>query len=451
MQPFRYHVFYCEQQKPEGVPCCAASGARQVADALRREVAARGLIDDVQITACGSLGLCERGPNLLVYPDGVWYSGVRPEDVAEIVASHFIKGVPVERLANTDQAAVCSEILGNRDRHLAAMRARDASGAMPDEILALLRGFQESRALLTAVELDVFNALGGGSAAVEAAARMETDPRATEMLLNALTAMGLLEKSGGVFRNTPRSARYFTSPSADDGRMAAMHQVRLWRTWSTLTDAVRAGTSVAEPEPDQPLWTEAFIAAMHKFAADGAAPVVRAIGTAGIRRMLDVGGGSGAYSIAFARASQELHAEVLDRAPVLRIAEGHIGRAGLQDRVTVREGDLRRDHFGTGYDLVLLSAICHMLSPDENRGLLGRCYEALAPGGRVAIREFILTADKTAPKAAALFSLNMLVGTRAGASYSEDEYAEWLREAGFADIRHVRIPGPSGVILGVRG
>ena len=77
MEPFRYHVFICDQKKPEGVPCCPARGAAETIEALRKEVAARGLLDEVQITTCGSLGLCDRGPNLVVYPEGVWYSGVR--------------------------------------------------------------------------------------------------------------------------------------------------------------------------------------------------------------------------------------------------------------------------------------------------------------------------------------------------------------------------------------
>ena len=98
MEPFRFHVFVCDQQKPEGAPCCAARGSGQVLEALRREVNARGLEDEVQVTACSSLGLCEHGPNLVIYPEGLWYSGVTPADVPEIVRSHFQEDSPVERL-----------------------------------------------------------------------------------------------------------------------------------------------------------------------------------------------------------------------------------------------------------------------------------------------------------------------------------------------------------------
>jgi len=91
-----------------------------------------------------------------------------------------------------------------------------------------------------------------------------------------------------------------------------------------------------------------------------------------------------------------------------------------------------------------------MFSPEENRALFQRAYRALAPKGQLAVQDFILEPGKTAPRAAALFSLNMLVGTQAGSSYSEPEYAGWLRDAGFSDVRRVRLPGPSGLMIGVR-
>jgi cyclopropane fatty-acyl-phospholipid synthase-like methyltransferase len=166
--------------------------------------------------------------------------------------------------------------------------------------------------------------------------------------------------------------------------------------------------------------------------------------------MLDVGGGSGAYSIAFAESNPALRAEILDLATVEPIALRHIRAAGVEDRVKVRVGDLRSGNFGEGHDLVFLSAICHMLSPAENLALLHRCHQALVAGGRVVIQDFILEADKTAPRFAALFALNMLVGTPGGSSYSETEFAAWLADAGFREIRHVRLPGTTGLMIASR-
>jgi (2Fe-2S) ferredoxin/SAM-dependent methyltransferase len=452
MEPFRYHVYICDQKKSEGIPCCAARGSAATIDALRKEVAARGLMDDVQITVCGSLGACERGPNLVVYPEGVWYSGVRPEDVPEIAASHFVEGRVVERLVNRDAAALRAEIQSNRAKMLAAQRAKDAAGILPDELNQTLRGYQESRVLLTAIELDVFTAVGGGAAAAQVAQKISTDPRATEMLLNALTAMGLLTKEEGVFRNTPTTTRYLREGSKDDARLGLMHIAHLWQRWSTLTDCVRAGTTVSRRETGEraEAWTHAFIAAMHRIAAERAPLVVEAVGTERVERMLDVGGGSAAYSLAFAKANEKLHATVLDLPNVLPIAQGHINQAGLAARVETRAGNLRHDRLGTGFNLVLVSAICHMLGPEENLDLVRRCFQALAPQGRLVIQDFILESDKAAPKHAALFALNMLVGTEEGGTYSGKEYAAWMTKAGFQDVRQIRLPGLSSLMVGAR-
>jgi 3-hydroxy-5-methyl-1-naphthoate 3-O-methyltransferase len=452
MQPYRYHVFVCEQRKPEGAPCCSANGSLRVLEAIRSELVGQGLAEEVQVTPCGSLGLCERGPNLVVYPEGVWYSGVRPEDVPELVREHFRGGRVVERLRSGAPAAVRSEIQGNRQKMLAALKARDQAGVLPDDFQQTLRAFQESRILLTAIELDLFTAVGSGGDAYAVARLLGTDRGATEALLNALTAMGILEKQDRRFTNGPVAARFLVAAGADDSRAALLHTVNLWARWSTLTECVRRGTSVtfqemAERGAD---WTETFIAAMHKNATFRAPVVAGGIGLEGVRRVLDVGGGSGAYALAFARFQPGLEADILDLPTVVPLARRYIDQAGLADRVKARAGDLRADAFGTGYDLVLFSAVCHMNSPDENRVMLRKAFGTLSPSGRVVIHDFILNPDKTGPKTGALFAINMLVGTRGGSSYSGEEYSEWLREAGFTDVRRVDLHGPTGLMIGRR-
>jgi len=126
MEPFRYHVYLCTQEKPGGKPCCSANGSAAVLDALRAELGKAGLGDEVQVTTSGSLGLCERGPNLVVYPEGIWYSKVSTEDVAEIVREHFLGGKPVTRLQSGDEATLRGEILENKRRYLASLAAQAA-------------------------------------------------------------------------------------------------------------------------------------------------------------------------------------------------------------------------------------------------------------------------------------------------------------------------------------
>lgn len=126
MEPFRHHVYICTQEKPEGLPSCTVNGCQAVLEALRRELGAAGLGDDVQVTTCGSLGLCTRGPNLVVYPEGVWYSGVGVADVPEIVREHLAGGRPVARLQSTDAAALKAEILEAKRKYLAWLAAQKA-------------------------------------------------------------------------------------------------------------------------------------------------------------------------------------------------------------------------------------------------------------------------------------------------------------------------------------
>jgi len=270
--------------------------------------------------------------------------------------------------------------------------------------------------------------------------------------MNALAAIGLLTKRNGVFWNTPLVARYLSEQSPNNERLALMHIVHLWDRWSRLTQCVRTGS----PPPSRALnrsdssRVRAFIAAMHRNAAERSRYVVAAVPAKRARRMLDVGGGSGAYSIAFANAHPKLQVDLLDRPEVLPIAQAHIEEAGLADRIQTRAGDLRQDTLGTNYDLILLSAICHMLSPQENQNLLQRAFHALACKGRIVIQDFLLRADKTAPRSGAVFAVNMLVNTPGGNTYSDKEYASWLRAAGFSRISKIRLPGETGLMIGVR-
>ncbi len=449
VEPFRYHVFVCTQEKAEGVPCCSAAGSSRVLDALHAELGAKGLSDEVQVSSCGCLGVCDSGPVMIVYPEGAWYTKLTPNDVSEVVASHFQAGQKVARLQRNDYAEMKAEILDHRNKYLAMLKGKDAAGVLPDDVNELIRGFMPSRAVLTALELDVFTAVGEGATARQIAARIEGTVRATEMLLNALVSLKLLAKTDDIYTNTPISARFFVEGTPDSARAAQMHTANMWKRWSTLTEAVRAGTAVA-PRGENG-FVAPFIAAMDHNARGRARAVVQAVEVNGGKRLLDLGGGSGAYSIAFAKAAPALQAEIVDLPEVLPITEEHIREAGLADRISTRAGDMLTVPLESGrYDLVLLSAICHMYSPEENQKLFERAYTALAPKGRLVVSDFILDPDKTAPRFGALFALNMLVATRAGASYSEPEYEAWLKQAGFAETKRVRIPGPANLMIATK-
>ena len=457
MEPFRFHLFVCTQQKPEGIPSCPASGSFAVLDALDREIQARGLDNDMQLTTCGCMGLCDEGPVMVVYPAGVWYRRVQPSDVPEIVGTHVGDGKPVDRLVWNDAPAMKAMSVEHREKFRAAMAAREKAGVLPDRLDQMIRGYMPSRCILTALELDIFTAVGDGANAEQIGTKIHANARAAGMLLNALVALGLLSKSGDDYKNTPESARFFVQGSKDNHRNGLLHTANIWHRWSTLTDAVRSGTRVPidrdpdhkDDRDDNPAWTRNFITAMQRHAKDRAPLVVKALGTAGIRRILDLGGGSGAYSIAFAKACPDVQCEILDIPEVVPLTSEYVSQAGVSAQVSLRAGDMLQDDFSSGYDLIMLNAICHMFSEEQNQDIFRRAHQALARNGRLVVQDFILNPDKTGPQHAALFSLNMLVATEAGASYSELEYTNWMNAAGFTDVRRIDLPGPSDLIVGL--
>ena len=319
-----------------------------------------------------------------------------------------------------------------------------------EEIRGTAYAFQESRILLTAHELGLFTTLGNGrhtSAGI--ASLLGTDPRATDRLMNALCSMGLLTKENGRFSNSPaaRECLVLGSPGYLGG---LMHTVNLWDSWSTLTEAVRSGTGVAlrggGGRGEQRL--SAFIAAMHDRAARQAPVVAGQIDLSGVTRILDVGGGSGVYAMAFVRAKAGISATVFDLPDVLSLTKTYIEREGLSGKVTTVPGDYLKDGLGKDFDLVFLSAVIHSNSPSENAGLIQKCARALRPGGRVVVQDFIMDEERLTPSHGAIFALNMLVGTVSGDTYTEAEVSGWMTGAGLSGVSRQGTPFGTSQIAG---
>ncbi len=318
-----------------------------------------------------------------------------------------------------------------------------------DDLQRVARGFQASRILLTAYELGVFGALGDGRrTSAEVARALGTDARATDRLLNALVALGMAEKDEGRFANGPAAARYLV-PGKPEYMSGLMHAVHLWETWGTLTGAVRAGTSVwggEEEEREEGEVTKAFIAAMDYRASRVAAGVVALLDLAGVWRVLDVGGGSGAYAGAFVRAG--VRATVFDLPDVIPLTRNYVAREGLGNEVDFVAGDYTNDDLGRGFDLVFLSQIIHANSFAANVALMTKAAAALAPGGRVVVQDFVVDEGRTGPPGAVVFALNMLVATEAGDTYTEGEIREMMARAGFADVKRVDTPFETTLMIG---
>jgi SAM-dependent methyltransferase len=294
----------------------------------------------------------------------------------------------------------------------------------------------ETRVFLTAAELDLFTLLADRPLSLaEAAEARGADPRGLAIVLDALAATGLLEKTDGRWRTPAALVPLLSSHGEKSLLPLALHSVNLWERWSRLTEVV-AGSRPGDGDRDG--WTRSFIGAMNVIAAPQADGIVAAVEPGSSRRLLDVGGGPATYTLAFVRAVPGLRATLFDLPAVVELARERVVAAGLGDRVDLVAGDLRTDAFPGGHDLAFVSAIIHMLGPVENVALFRKVHDALVPGGRILIRDHVMSPDRTAPRAGAFFAVNMLVGTEAGGTFTFEEIATWLVEAGFERPRLTR-------------
>jgi len=318
-----------------------------------------------------------------------------------------------------------------------------------DKVWETARAFQASRILLTGFELGVFATLGDNAmTSAEVASKIGADPRAADRLMDALVVLGLLTKEEGKFRNSGEARETLVPGKPTYAGGALGHVISLWKSWSTLTDAVRKGTSVFKHEDEaRAEFVKPFIAAMH-FNASNLAPIIlKQIDLTGVRRVLDVGGGSGAYSIAFCKASPEITSVIFDLPDVVPLTNEYAAKAGVADRISTVTGDFNTDNLPVGFDLAFLSQILHSNSPDENERLMRKVGTALNPGGQIVVQEFVVDEDRISPPGPVFFSLNMLVGTKAGDTYTEKEIGSWLDGAGFGEIKRIDPPGTGTTLM----
>jgi len=273
---------------------------------------------------------------------------------------------------------------------------------------------------------------------------LQGDERGVTMLLNALTAMGLLKKEGESYANGPAGKDFLSKDSEQYIGHMIMHHHHLMHGWVLLDKAVLSGTPV-RPRASFTIehFLESFLLGMNTLAGALAPRIVKEIDLSNRRHLLDLGGGSGTYSIQFCKTHVELEATVFDLPTSRPYAERAIQRAGLEDRIKFEDGNFLEDPIPGKYDAAWLSHILHGEGPEECEGIVGKAVHALEPGGAIFVHEFILNDDMAGPVSPALFSLNMLLGTSKGQAYSESRLRDMLAGHGVKDIRRLPFLGPS--------
>jgi len=307
-------------------------------------------------------------------------------------------------------------------------------------LLEKVRNFMESRIILTGAELDIFTRIHRGLNTAEAIAdKNHLDTRALTRLLDALVVYGFLAKANSTYQLTP-DGLLLSSDHPESTLPMVLHMNELWDTWTHLTETVARGKNPARVPRSQKSEkaAQAFIGAMHVVGRKLSKKIADSLDLSSYHKLLDIGGASGTYTIAFLNKNPELKSVIFDLKPVIPLAEAGIREAGLADRVEMVSGDFYTDELPKGCDLALLSAIIHQNSPAQDFALYEKIYRALAPGGTLLIRDHIMEENRTRPPAGAIFALNMLVGTEGGDTYTFQEVKSALDSAGFVDIRQIQ-------------
>jgi methylase of polypeptide subunit release factors len=324
----------------------------------------------------------------------------------------------------------------------------------PDRIMQFAWGYAPTLIIEAAVRTGVFDRLDEGPRSLpELAAKTGASARGLTAILNALVGLKLLARVDDRYALTAESAAFLVSSKPGyRGLFFQHHTGQLLPQWMHLAEVVRTGKPVARTNHEdegaghyaqfvESLFPVSFAAAHalgeHLGLAKASAPV----------SVLDIGAGSGVWGIALARQSAQVTVRAVDWPRVLEVTKSVAARHGVAERLTVVPGDFHEADFGQRHQIAVLGHILHSEGRDCCRRLLRKTLAALAPGGTLAIQEFVPNDDRTAPPLALLFAVNMLVNTEAGDTYTYAELSAWLLEAGFSNPRRLEVPGPFPLVL----
>ena len=322
----------------------------------------------------------------------------------------------------------------------------------PGKLLSASSAYWQGCTLQAGVKLRVFSMLGKQlSTASELADKIESDPYATTLLLDALSGMELLEKDGDKYRNSKGAGMFLDENS--DGYMGhiILHHYHLLDGWAQLYQVIKTGEPISRRSFGQEVERESFIMGMFNLAMQIAPEIAAQIDLSNKQKLLDLGGGPGTYSIHFCKENKDLRAVVFDRPTTAPFAKETVARFGLTDRIDFVGGDFTMDPISGGpYDVAWLSHILHSNTLEECNTIITNTVKELEKGAVILIHDFILNDSKDGPEFPALFSLNMLLANNGGRSYSQQEIFEMLEQAGVTTVeRHpFQAKNDSSIVIG---
>lgn len=324
-----------------------------------------------------------------------------------------------------------------------------------EQLMAMLQGASISRMLQVANRLGVFETVARRPCTPEDLAhRLKAHPKGVSRLCNALVALELLEKGSDGYRLSPLWSDYLLA----EGQYSFKGYLDLYYdTWQEITKlerTVKTGQPVRmaiDRIKKDPAQLRNFINGMHGRAMTAARLIADTLNLGDARRMIDIGGGPGTYTLEWASRYLELRGVVFDLPQVVPVTREYIKRYGLGQRVRTVAGDFHRDSLGRGYDLALLANILQMYGEQANLKLLSKVHKALLPEGRVVINGFFTDETGTYPRESALFAMFIATAMPDGDAHPVSLVLGWLEKVGFRQAYVREIDGvPRTVIIGVK-
>jgi SAM-dependent methyltransferase len=320
----------------------------------------------------------------------------------------------------------------------------------PDGIFQIAGGFMAAKHLFVASEIGLFAHLASGSASLDdLSARTGIPRRTVRISADAMVALGLIERSGDLYRNAPAASTFLSGQGPSDLRPILRFWSRIsYPTWEGLEQAIRSGQAPNRQgggfsEADQRIFSEG----MGAFAAGPAQALAESYDFSQHARILDLGGGIGSLLLTVLGRYVQLRGTLFELPGAAALARQHVERDLEGKRIDIVEGDFLTDPVPPGHDAIVLANVVHVLSEEHNRALLKRARAAVTPGARLLILDFVTDPTHTQPLFAALAAGEFLMIAGEGDVYSEDELRGWLCDTGWQPLAHTPLTGPTSLLV----
>jgi SAM-dependent methyltransferase len=335
-----------------------------------------------------------------------------------------------------------------------------AATVTPDAIMQLAFGYWGSKTLLSAVEIGLFTELAGGPLTLEEIrARLRLHERSARDFLDALVALGMLNRDDGRYSNTPSTELYLDRRKPTYmGGMLEMMSARLYGFWAGLTEGLRTGEPQNEAKHGgdifdalykDPARLEQFLAAMTALSLGIAHAMAAKFPWSKYRSFVDIGAAQGGLAVVLAQKHQHLCGIGADLPVVGPVFDKYVAANGLADRLRFTALDFFKEPLPQA-DVVIMGHILHDWNLQTKKMLIAKAYEALPPGGSFIVFEAIIDDERRSNAFGLLMSLNMLIETRGGFDFTGADCAGWMREAGFKETRVEHLSGPDSMVVGVK-